>query len=312
MRRVLLAALALLAVAPACAPKQAPLSGAASAGEAAAQAGFAMRRIGDARVTTLLDGHGQFPAAGLFVGVAPEEAARLLQAGGELAGTAEAPAWRATVQGFVVDAGGQRVLIDTGTGGGMIPDSGRLSTNLAAAGIAPESIRHVVVSHFHGDHLGGLIDGEGRARYPRATLHVQADEAAFWRAQQTNNGALVRRALAAYEGRVRTFRSGPIVPGLTAEPAPGHTPGHTLYRLASRGRQVLFVGDLIHAVSIQAPRPDVVLQFDTDQAAARAARLAVLNQVAGTEVLVAGPHFPFPGVGRFTRAGEAYRFTPAR
>ena len=289
----------------------APAPAATAAPDAGASAAYSRRRVGEAQVTTILDGRGQFPAGELFAGITAQEAAQLLQAGGELAGTPQAPAWHATVQGFVVDVGGQRVLIDAGTGGAMMPEtSGRLPANLAAAGIAPDSIQHVVISHFHGDHLGGVLDAQGAPRFPNATLHVNADEAAFWRAQQTDGGALARKALDAYGARVRTFRSGDIVPGLTAEPVTGHTPGHTVYRLTSGGQQMLFVGDLIHSLAIQMPRPQVTLNFDTDQNAARSARLAFLQRHAGQDVLFAGPHFPFPGIGRIEKAGEAYRFVP--
>ena len=292
------------------APADAPAAAAPAATQAAAAAS-SRRQVGEAQVTTVLDGRGQFPAGELFAGVTPQEAGRLLQAGGELAGTLETPAWHATVQGFVVDVGGQRVLIDAGTGGAMMPEtSGRLPANLAAAGITPESIQHIVISHFHGDHLGGVIDAQGRPRYPNATLHVNADELAHWRAQQGDAGALARRVADAYGQKLKTFRSGAIVPGLVAEPVTGHTPGHTVYRLTSGGQQMLFVGDLIHSLAIQMPRPQVTLNFDSDQDAARAARLAFLQRHAGQDMLFAGPHFPFPGIGRIEKNGDAYRYVP--
>ncbi|HEX8569621.1 MAG TPA: MBL fold metallo-hydrolase [Caulobacteraceae bacterium] len=290
---------------------QAPAAPAAAAPAPAAEATSSRRQVGEAQVTTILDGRGQFPAAELFAGITPQEAGQLLQAGGELAGTLQAPAWHATVQGFVVDVGGQRVLIDTGTGGAMMPEtSGRLPANLAAAGITPESIQHIVISHFHGDHLGGVL-AQGRARYPNATLHVNAAELSHWRAQKEGDaGALARQVAEAYGDKLKTFRSGEIVPGLAAEPATGHTPGHTVYRLTSGGQQMIFVGDLIHSVAIQTPRPQVTLNFDSDQNAARSARLAFLQRHAGQNVLFAGPHFPFPGIGRIEKAGEAYRYVP--
>ena len=291
---------------------QAPVAAEPAPAPAASVATSSRRQVGEAQVTTLLDGRGQFPAGELFAGITPAEAGQLLQAGGELAGTPQAPAWHATVQGFVVDVGGQRVLIDTGTGGAMMPEtSGRLPAAMTAAGITPESVQHIVISHFHGDHLGGVLDAQGRPRYPNATLHVNAAELAHWRAQQQGDaGALARKVAEAYGQKLKTFRSGEIVPGLTAEPVTGHTPGHTVYRLSSGGRQMLFVGDLIHSVAIQMPRPQVTLNFDSDQNAARAARLAFLQRHAGQDVLFAGPHFPFPGVGRIEKAGDAYRYVP--
>jgi hypothetical protein len=131
--------------------------------------GVSVRQVGQARVTTILDGRAQFPLS-LFTGVEPAEAARLLQAGGEAAGGPENVQWHGTVQGFLVDVRGRRVLVDTGAGG-MIPGTGGFEGNLAAAGAAPESIQAVLISHFHGDHIGGLLDAQGRARFltPRCT-----------------------------------------------------------------------------------------------------------------------------------------------
>ena len=296
--------------------QQPPPAAAAPAAPAASAATYARRQIGEAQVTTVLDGRTQFDAATLFQGITPQESAQLLQAGGE--GADGGAKWNATVQGFVVDVGGRRVLVDSGAGGAF-PGTGQLAANLALAGVTPESVSAVAITHLHGDHVGGVIDAQGRARFPNATLHVHADEAAFWTdakreaaapAEMKDMFQLARRAIAAYGDRVRTFRDrAEIVPGFTAEPATGHTPGHTVYRLSSGGQQVLFIGDLMHARSIQMPRPNVTLAFDADQAAARAARQGVLQQASsGENVLLAGPHFPFPGIGRVERAGQGYRF----
>ena len=204
---------------------------------------------------------------------------------------------------------------------GAFPGTGQLTQNLALAGATPESVNAVVITHLHGDHVGGVIDAAGRARFPNATLHVHGDDVAFWTNAEREAAApadmkgmfqLARRAIAAYGDRVRTFRDrAEIVPGLTAEPATGHTPGHSVYRLVSGDQQLLFIGDLMHARSLQMPRPAVTLAFDSDAAKARAARAAMLQQVAGTPVLIAGPHFPFPGIGRVERAEPGYRFIPA-
>ena len=112
-------------------------------------------------------------------------------------------------------------------------------------------------------------------------MHAHADEIAFWTDAQRAAAAPAdskaffegaRKVAAAYGDRVLPFRSGEIVPGLTAEPAIGHTAGHTVYRLSSGGQELFFIGDLMHAVAIQTPRPAVTLQFDSDPNRARAAR----------------------------------------
>ena len=121
-----------------------------------------------------------------------------------------------------------------------------------------------------------------------------------------------RRILAAYGSKVQTFTGGTvIVPGLLAEPLPGHTPGHTVYRLTSGGREMVFVGDMIHSLAVQMPRPEVTLGFDSDQNEARTARIGFLRNNAGKNILFAGPHFR-TGVVTIDKDGAAFRATPAR
>lgn len=274
--------------------------------------------VGEATVHAIRDTGAPFPAD-LFVGVTPEEGLQLLAAGGEQ-GTAPdgKPAWQGTVWAFLVETGGKRVLIDTGGGAAM---KGQLEAGLQAAGVTAEQIDAITITHMHSDHVGGLLDAQGKARFPRATLHLHADEAGYWgdpakaasagaEAQGMFEGA--RAVLAAYGDRVRTF-TGPveIAPGLRAEPLVGHTPGHSTYRLTSGGQQMIFIGDMIHSLAVQMPRPAVTLKFDSDPAKARAAREALLRADAGKGALFAGPHFK-PGVVTIDPAeGGAYRATPA-
>jgi glyoxylase-like metal-dependent hydrolase (beta-lactamase superfamily II) len=241
----------------------------------------------------------------------PQETARLL---GQAALPTQGPI-RTFVNAYAVDTGDRLALIDTGFGPapGFGPDLGRLPKNLAAAGVDL-----VVLTHLHPDHVGGLAPG-GRPAFPNAELVVSEADYAFWMDEGTASRApadaqpfftLARKALKPYAGRIRRAAPGEIVPGLTLEAAPGHTPGHALVRVASDGAQFLVWGDVVHAAALQFQHPDWSLAFDTDQAQAAASRKRVFDQAATDRLLIAGMHLPFPGVGYVARRVEGYAYVP--
>ena len=298
------------------------LQGVAQPGLTTRPGGVLTYQVGDARVLALLDARRPTPAS-IFRGLSEAEVARLLRAGGEATTGADGALARSSaIWCYLVEIGDERVLIDAG-GAGLIPGAGGLAAGLDEAGVDPRSIDAIVITHMHRDHIGGLLDNEGGSRFPNATLHLDEAELAHWTrlpaaaqpAPATGNddartAEAVRRIAAVYSTRVRRYRGQiDIASGLSAEPLPGHTPGHRVYRLRSGGREVIFLGDMIHSLAVQLAHPQVTVTFDNDQARARASRLAFLERNIGSDALFAGSHFS-SGVVSLASVDDRYNAAP--
>ncbi len=211
-------------------------------------------------------------------------------------------------------------LIDAGTGEHWGPALGHARAALKAAGVAPEQVARVLLTHVHGDHALGLLDGEATAWLPRADIlvpeaefHFFTDPAARAALPEARRSAfgIMERLLRAYEGRIRTFPNGPIVafPGIEAIPLPGHTPGHTGFLLRGGARDLLLWGDALHLFTEQAADPRTGLVYDIDPALAIRTRQEMLARAAREGWMVAGAHVP--GYGVIESTGEGYRVVPA-
>jgi glyoxylase-like metal-dependent hydrolase (beta-lactamase superfamily II) len=223
------------------------------------------------------------------------------------------------VNNFLIQHDGNIILIDAGAGSTMQPTLGRLPANLRAAGIDPSAITHVVLTHIHPDHANGLVNDIGEPHYPNADLIVHEREAAFWLSSALGdepenvrrNRARARINLAPYGGRLRRVRDGEEVLGLTPIPAPGHTPGHTCWRIASGKDALLAWGDLVHFSAIQISHPETAVTYDLDKDLARASRLRMLDMIATERLAIAGAHVAAPGFGHVVRRNGRYAFEPA-
>ncbi len=200
-----------------------------------------------------------------------------------------------SINAFLVKMNGKSYLFDTGLPNGTIVAS------LKKAGVEPENIDAVFITHFHGDHIGGLLD-DGKAVYPNAELYVPKVEVDNWFDRGTE-------FLSVYGGRAVAFDwDKEIVSGITGLDASGHTPGHTVYRLETPGGKLLIIADLIHFGGVQLPNPDVAVTYDVDPVMAVEARKRIFSQAAAEGVTVASMHLPYPGVGVLKRDGNGYVF----
>jgi glyoxylase-like metal-dependent hydrolase (beta-lactamase superfamily II) len=255
-------------------------------------------RLGGHEVTTLLAGTrtGDNPQETFGLNVTPEEFAAASAA-------AFIPADR--TQGFftpvVVNTGSELVLFDTG------PAAEGTLAALAAAGYSPEQIDTVVLTHMHGDHIGGMMTN-GAPTYPNARYVTGAIEHNHW-SGAANEG---------FDANVRPLNDrfaflddgGSVVPGITAMAAFGHSPGHMAYLIESDGQRLVLIADTaIHHVWSLA-NPDWEVRFDMDKPAAAATRRALLGMIADERIPFTGYHMPFPAVGFVEVAGDGFRYVP--
>lgn len=199
----------------------------------------------------------------------------------------------AVVQTFVLQKGPRRVLVDAGWGRDL-KVQGRTAELLQEAGIAPEEITDILLTHMDWDHTGGLLD-KGKPRYPNAVLWVSRPEYAAWIGGQIQRPReaveLAQKAASLYP--VKQFDYGDeILPGVMAVDASGHTPGHTAFDVASGPDKLTIAGDILHLAPIQLARPDLSSVYDLDPAKAALARKRLLGRAADEKAQLAGMHFP--------------------
>lgn len=188
---------------------------------------------------------------------------------------------------FVVRTPEGYVMFDAG-----LPSTrgGKTIERLRSLGIAPEDVQAIFVTHSHFDHIGGLIDADGKAAYPSATVYITSDELAFLCDTMDESFNPVWDA---YSDKVVGFTFGETLPfGVLSILADGHTPGHTAYQLGN----LLFVGDIMHGMAVQLMDPTISARFDDNPVRAVDTRISILNYAAAHSLTVLGSHIPLNGI----------------
>jgi glyoxylase-like metal-dependent hydrolase (beta-lactamase superfamily II) len=291
-------------------------SSSASAPFARCQApGWYRMALGDFEVTALLDGTVVLPIETFLTNTTPAKIAAAF-ASAYLTQPSET-----SVNCYLINTGKKLVLIDAGAGELFGPTLGKLVINLKASGYQPEQVDEIYLTHMHIDHLGSVA-AKGKAAFVNAVIRAAKAEGEQWLGP-TNLDKASADDKEAYQGVATSLRpylsvgkyqpfegTSELVPGITAVPAAGHTNGHTIYVVESRGQKLVLWGDLMHVAAMQFAEPGVTILADTDSKRAAAARKKAFAEAARQGYLVGVAHISFPGLGRLRADGRGYRWVP--
>jgi glyoxylase-like metal-dependent hydrolase (beta-lactamase superfamily II) len=284
---------------------------------------FYRYKVGDIQVTAVSDGASTFPLADSFVANAKRDEINAAL------DKAFQPKDKVTIYfaPLVINTGSKLVVLDTGNGPAAYASSkgavGQFPANMAAAGFDPKAVDTVVISHFHGDHVNGLVNADGTLAFPNAEVLVPAAEWKFWmddgemsRASNDRMKGLFKNNRDIFETalkkKVTPYEWGKeVAPGLLAVETIGHTPGHTSYVLSSGSGKVFIQSDVTNNPYLFAANPGWHAFFDQDGDLAEKTRRRVYDMIVAEKLQVQGFHYPFPGIGNVVKDGSGYRVVPA-
>ncbi|MCT3805166.1 MBL fold metallo-hydrolase [Elizabethkingia anophelis] len=276
--------------------------------------------VGETEVTALLDGVLPVDAEQLFFTNEPGKPTQLLE------NVFIKNPVEVSMNAYLVKTSGKLILVDTGAGELFGNAGGKLLQSLKQIAVAPEDITDILLTHIHADHSGGLVM-KGKIIFPNAIIHVNKAETDFWlneknakKAEEKAMGASPRTFSNAKEmldpylkaGKVKTFEGikQEIVPNIYTLPTAGHTPGHTVYVLESKGEKMYFWGDLVHMEGLQFVEPALENHFDVDHKSGIENRKKYYDDAAKSNYLIGASHISYPGIGRVKKEGSRYVWYP--
>ena len=283
----------------------------------ARETGFVKYKIGDIECTSLYDGIWQKKHADNFIRNASvdDTKAALTKAG------LSADFVPIEFAQTVLKTGDKTVLVDAGTGGQLAPTAGMTMKHMAAAGIDAGSISTILISHFHPDHIFGLMEKETNAPiFPNAEIVVPEAEYKFWtdpaliEKLPDRRKGLAKRIQATFPNWKNVRQIGndvEVAPGVRSASAFGHTPGHTAFNVASGDGQLIIAGDIANVPALFVANPTWQAVFDSDPQMATDARLKLFDRAIADKATIAGYHFGFPNAGTIMKDGSGYVFQPA-
>jgi glyoxylase-like metal-dependent hydrolase (beta-lactamase superfamily II) len=322
-RRDLLAAAAAIGAVSALSPLTSQGARAAAPAAAAQAPGFYRYKVGAIECTSINDGARSFPLPDKWVTNVSKDAALAA------AEAAYMPKGMVTVpfNPQLINTGGKLVLLDCGNGVSAFEptkgQAGRTLQNLAAAGVDLKSIDMVIMSHLHPDHTNGIRAADGSMAFPNAEIMVPAKDWEFWMSDENAAKAQSSEMMKGYFANVKKIYTGieskvtkfewdkEVAPGITSIAAPGHTPGHTAFAVASGGSKVLIQSDVTNIPEFFMRNPDWHVAYDFDPELAQKTRHKFYDMASAEKATVVGFHFPFPAIGHVEKDGNGYRLIPA-
>lgn len=290
-----------------------------------AQAGAAMQKssapgyyrfmLGEFEVTALSDGTVALPVEKLLTNIKADKLSQALQKY-HLSSPLET-----SVNAYLINTGSKLVLIDSGAGQLFGPTLGKFAAHLQAAGYQAGQVDEIYITHMHADHFGGLTSA-GLATFPNAIVRADQHDVDYWLSQASleqappDKKATYERVLASFKPYMQAGRFQPfdgnveLVPGIRAIASHGHTPGHSIYQIESKGQKLMLWGDLMHVAAVQFEQPGVTIRFDTDSKAAAKQRQKAYAEAASQAYLVGAAHLSFPGLGYLRKQDKGYVWIP--